>query len=176
MIYFSVFLQEWSTSSDIPKIIISAVAFVSQGIKQPCKTKALAEIIIFGKPADERIASTAPLYVQKIVTFLVKTGTGCLADTRDLKTDKRMDKSKTKSFYFKMNDENLGTAREDNYDYKVTRFVYIRKVNKDFHKVIILVKHREEGNVPLVYIKFYFDGKEHNLEPVPCHGNNLKKR
>ena len=65
MIYFSAFLREWSTSSDIPKIIISAIAFVSQGIKQPCETKAIAEIIIFGKPADERIASTAPLYVQK---------------------------------------------------------------------------------------------------------------
>ena len=112
---------------------------------------------------------------KKNVTFLVKTGTGCLVDTRDLKTDKRMEKSKTKSFYFKMNDENLDTSSEDNYDYKVARFVYIRKVNKDFHKVIILVTHREEGNVPLVYIQFYFDGKEHDLEPVPCHGNNLKK-
>ena len=112
---------------------------------------------------------------KKNVTFLVKTGTGCLADTKDLKTDKRMDKSKIKSFYFKMKDENLDIASEDNYDYKVTRFVYIRRVNKDFHKVIILVTHREEGNVPLVYIQFYFDGKEHDLEPVPCHGNNLKK-
>ena len=55
------------------------------------------------------------------------------------------------------NDKNLDTARED------------------FHKVIILVTHREEEKLPLVYVYFYFDGKEHDLEPVPCHGNNLKK-
>ena len=64
---------------------------------------------------------------------------------------------------------------QDNYDYKVTRFVYIHKVNRDFHKVIILVTHHEEGNLPLAYIQFYFDGKGYDLEPVPCHGNNLKK-
>ena len=86
-----------------------------------------------------------------------------------------MEKSKTKSFYFTMNDENLDTANEDNYDYKVTRFVYIHKVNRDFHKVIILVTHCEQRNLPLVYIQFYFDGNEHDLEPVPCHGNNMKK-
>ena len=51
-----------------------------QEIKQPCETKATAEIIIFGKPADERIASAAPIYIQENVRFLVKTGTGCLAD------------------------------------------------------------------------------------------------
>ena len=146
-----------------------------QEIKQPCETKATAEIIIFGKPADERIASAAPLYVQENVRFLVKAGTGCLADWRDLKADKGMEKSKIKSFYFTMNDENVDTASEDKYDYKVTRFVYMQKVNRDFHKVIILVTHREEGNLPLVYIQFYFHGREHDLEPVPCHGNNLKK-
>ena len=27
----------------------------------------------------------------------------------------------------------------------------------------------------VVYIQFYFNGKEHDLELVPCHGNNLKK-
>ena len=41
--------------------------------------------------------------------------------------------------------------------------------------MIILVTHCEEGNLPLVYIQFYFDGKEHDLVPVPWHGNNLKK-
>ena len=94
---------------------------------------------------------------------MVKVGTRCLADWRDLKTDKRTEKWKTKSFYFPLSDENLDTASEDNYDYKVTRFVYIHKVNRNFHKVIILVTHYEEGNLPLVYIQFYFDGKEHDL-------------
>ena len=82
-----------------------------QGIKQTCETKATAEIIIFGKPADERIASAAPLYIQENVRFLVKTGTGCLADWRDLKADKGMEKSKIKSFYFTMNDENVDSQR-----------------------------------------------------------------
>ena len=50
-------------------------------------------MIIFGKPANERIASAVPLYVQENVAFLVKTGTGRLADQRDSKTDKRMEKS-----------------------------------------------------------------------------------
>ena len=27
----------------------------------------------------------------------------------------------------------------------------------------------------VVHIQFYFNGKEHDLELVPCHGNNLKK-
>ena len=53
-----------------------------------------------------------------------------------------------------MSDENLDTASEDNYDYKVTRFVYIHKVNKNFHEVIILVAHREEENLPLADIQF----------------------
>ena len=65
-----------------------------------------------------------------------------------------MEKLKTKSFYFPMSDENLDTASEDNYDYKVTRFVYIHKVNKNFHEVIILVAHREEENLPLADILF----------------------
>ena len=114
-------------------------------------------MIVFGKLENEGIASATPLYVQKNVKFLVKPGTGCLADWRDFKTYKRMEKSKTKSFNFTMNDKNLDTTRED------------------FHKVIILVTHREEEKLPLVYVYFYFDGKEHDLEPVPCHGNNLKK-
>ena len=41
--------------------------------------------------------------------------------------------------------------------------------------MIILVTHHEEGNLPLAYILFYFDGKGHDLEPVPYHGNNPKK-
>ena len=101
-------------------------------------------MIISGKPADERIASTEPLYVQENAKLLGKTGTGCLADWRDLKVDKRMENSKTKSFYFTINDKNLDTASEDNYDYKVIRFVYIHKVNRNFHKVLILLTHREE--------------------------------
>ena len=47
-----------------------------QGIKQPCETKATVEIIIFGKSADERMASAAPLYVQENVMFLVKKAQG----------------------------------------------------------------------------------------------------
>ena len=49
------------------------------------------------------------------------------------------------------------------------------KVNRYFHKVVNLVMHREKRNPPLVYVQFYFEGKDHDLKPVPCHGNNLKK-
>lgn len=30
--------------------------------KQPCETKATVEMIIFGKPANEKIAAATPLY------------------------------------------------------------------------------------------------------------------
>ena len=83
-------------------------------------------MIIFGKPANERIASAVPLYVQENVAFLVKTGTGRLADQRDSKTDKRMEKSKTKSFYFPMSDENLDTASEDMITKLLVLFTYIK--------------------------------------------------
>ena len=82
--------------------------------------------------------------MQENAKFLEKAGTGCLEDWRDLKVDKRMENSKTKSFYFTINDKNLDTASEDNYDYKVIRFVYIHNVNRNFHKVLILLTHREE--------------------------------
>ena len=74
-----------------------------------------------------------------------------------------------------MNDEHLDTASKDSYDFKITRFICTHKINKDFHKTIILVTHREDAKLPLIFIQSYFDGKVHDLESAPCHGNSLKK-
>ena len=98
-----------------------------------------------------------------------------MAYWRGLKTDKRTEKSKAKPFYFTMNDEHLDTASKDSYDFKITRFVCTHKINKDFHKTIILVTHREDAKLPLIFIQSYFDRKVHDLESAPCHGNSLKK-
>ena len=51
-----------------------------------------------------------------------------------------------------------------------------KKKYSDFHKVIVSVPKTDNEPLPLFFIQYHFNDKEHEIDCTPpCHGNNLNK-
>ena len=52
----------------------------------------------------------------------------------------------------------------------------MKKKYSDFHKVIVSVPKTDNEPLPLFFIQYHFNDKEHEIDCTPpCHGNNLNK-
>ena len=92
--------------------------------------------------------------------------TSALGDPRDVMVDMIVDlkRTKTKTFYFNMENEMLEKTDIVSYDYKICRYIYRHTIYKDFHKIIIAVTDKNGTRLALVFIQYYFDDKEHSVE------------
>ena len=58
--------------------------------------------------------------------------------------------------------------------YKVVRRPYINKSSPDLHKTIVLVQEPQKKTFSKGYIKYWFEGAEHEVQVLP-HGNSKSK-
>ena len=87
-----------------------------------------------------------------------------------------MSRTATKTFYYNAFDQVLKLSNKQSFDYKVTRYIYTHKKYSDFHKVIVSVSKTDNEPLPLFFVQYYFDDKEHDIDfTPPCHRNNLNK-
>ena len=71
-----------------------------------------------------------------------------------------MTRTGTKPFYY-FGDELKIKGTKDIYEYKINRFVYVNKTDRDFHKIILWAERKNGEKLPLLYCQYYFDTVEH---------------
>lgn len=118
------------------------------------------------------------MYVKHNVEFIVDTS--CFNDWRDIRTDMNsgMVRSGTKSFMYQIFEGKATSSKDSKYStHLVKRFVYGHKKECDFHKVIITVKDlKTDKLLPLLYVQYYFDADEHDIEFETFRNGTKTKR
>ena len=123
------------------------------------------------------------MYVSKNVEFVVNTSK--LVHWKDVKTDMVgvFFRSGTKSRYFNVQDDKVYkddkvyNASLEEHNLFVKRFTYVHKKYSDFHKVMIIA-WKKETDLPcsLVYVQYYFERGEHDIDFSYVHGNSKTQK
>jgi len=109
------------------------------------------------------ISTRTPVYVDRNLEFIVDTSR--LLHWRDVQLDlSGFSRTKTKSLYYSSTLDTF-TDISSNYDVLVTRFIFIHRIHKNFHKVIVsLTRKGEKHPEKLFYVQDYFDGEEQAVD------------
>ena len=144
----------------------------AKGNGTPSSTKDVVEILL--NILDRSVVCSAtPVYVRHNVEFIVDTNK--LDDWKDIRTDMNacLTRSGTKTLFFKEEDGKISQSSAEKCSHIISRYIYSHRIDKDFHKVIISVRCNQNNVLlPLFYVQYYFDGKEHDIQFDHQHGNS----
>lgn len=133
------------------------------------------------KKARSLIASTHPVNIENNVNFIVNLDE--LEDAEDLLSDDlgSWEQTKTRSKWYQVKYLRNGEASTvtkvaDRVDgsFQVCRRPYVNKSDKSLRKTIVNVITPDGKNFNLVFVKYYFEGREEHKIEVKPHGNSTK--
>ena len=135
-------------------------------------TKTSIAVRILLKDRDSSgICSDVPFNADRNVEFIVNTN--CLLHWKDIHCNQSgFVRTKTKKYYNDFKSQDLDNNQSKHHDLTVTRYISVHFYPKDFHKITVSISLKDDKQpMNLVYIRSYFDDKEHELNFNRIHGN-----
>ena len=120
---------------------------------------------------SSRICSDVPYYVDKNAEFIVDTKR--LLYWKDVHWDlSGFVRTKTRKYYYNFQSQELDTNQSKHHELTVIRYICAHSNHKDFHKVVVSISPKDDKKpMNRVYLQYYFDDKEHEVNFNRIHGN-----